>query len=163
MLGRKTEMSGMKRRKGPPKMTQGVDQIEPESQKMTQRVNQMKPQGPRVTQEMSRVPHRIRNMRGTGTAQPCPHFASQNKPRELTAANQGPHRPARTTSQQPRNEHPSCPAEHTKTGFASTALVSGLTAADSLRHRAESFPSQQFGLRKQSLAGLNNQHLFLTI
>ena len=33
VLGRKTEMSGMKRRKGSPKMTQGVDQIEPESQK----------------------------------------------------------------------------------------------------------------------------------
>ena len=25
LLGRKTEMSGMERRKGPPKMTQGVD------------------------------------------------------------------------------------------------------------------------------------------
>ena len=45
----------MKRREGPPKMTEGVDQTEPESQKSL-RVNQMKPQGPRVTQEMSRVP-----------------------------------------------------------------------------------------------------------
>lgn len=30
MLGRKTEMSGMKKRQGPTRMTQGVNQIEPE-------------------------------------------------------------------------------------------------------------------------------------
>lgn len=29
VLGRKTEISGMKRREGPPKLTQGVDQIGP--------------------------------------------------------------------------------------------------------------------------------------
>lgn len=33
LLDRKAERSGMKRRKGPTKVTQGADQIEPESQK----------------------------------------------------------------------------------------------------------------------------------